>query len=329
MSAIADRLLAVDELQIEVLVDNRTDGLSSAPSSVTSEFSRVLARRNAVLGGPCLCCAGHGLSLLVTATIGDHREQLLFDAGPDPELFERNVRVLETDLSRVTDVVLSHGHWDHAAGLPSALKLIADGGRVRPRVHMNPDMFKRRGVRIAERVLPFADIPGEASLSLAGGEPIISNEERLLCGNSFYLSTEIPRITSFETGFFGHVRWEESQQQWVDDALIMDERYLAVRIRDKGLMVFSACSHAGIVNVLADARKRFPGDRLFAVIGGLHLSGFAMEGKITQTIDAMAGFGLEVILPAHCTGWRAVNAIVERFGESSTIPCAVGQLLRF
>lgn len=328
MSA-AGKMLAVDGLQIDVLVDNRTDGLSSAPPAVTSEFSRVLSRRNAVVAGPCLCCAGHGLSLLVTASVDGRREQLLFDAGPDPDLFERNVRVLETDLGRVTDVVLSHGHWDHAAGLTRALKLIRKGAAAAPRVHLNSGMFKRRGVRVADRVLPFADIPDLSALRLAGGEPTVDDGERLLCSGSFYLSGEIPRTTSFETGFFGHVRWEEAQRQWVDDALIMDERYLAVRIRDRGLMIFSACSHAGAINVLCEARRRFPDDRLFGLIGGLHLSGLAMESKIAQTVDAMAGIGLEVIIPAHCTGWRAINAIAERFGEPATIPCAVGQLMRF
>jgi 7,8-dihydropterin-6-yl-methyl-4-(beta-D-ribofuranosyl)aminobenzene 5'-phosphate synthase len=38
----------------------------------------------------------------------------------------------------------------------------------------------------------------------------------------------------------------------------MDERFVAVNVDGKGLYVFSACSHAGIINVLQDARERFP-----------------------------------------------------------------------
>jgi 7,8-dihydropterin-6-yl-methyl-4-(beta-D-ribofuranosyl)aminobenzene 5'-phosphate synthase len=37
----------------------------------------------------------------------------------------------------------------------------------------------------------------------------------------------------------------------------MDERYAAVDVRGKGLVLFSSCSHAGICNVVTDARKRF------------------------------------------------------------------------
>lgn len=39
---------------------------------------------------------------------------------------------------------------------------------------------------------------------------------------------------------------------WEDDPLILDERYVAVNLRGKGPIIFSACSHAGIINVLTD-----------------------------------------------------------------------------
>ena len=38
---------------------------------------------------------------------------------------------------------------------------------------------------------------------------------------------------------------------------IMDERYVAVDVLGKGLVIFSACSHAGIVNVVRDAIAEF------------------------------------------------------------------------
>ncbi len=53
----------------------------------------------------------------------------------------------------------------------------------------------------------------------------------------------------------------------------MDERFVAVNVRDKGIVVFTACSHAGVVNVLQHARDCFPGVPVHAVLGGFHLSG--------------------------------------------------------
>jgi 7,8-dihydropterin-6-yl-methyl-4-(beta-D-ribofuranosyl)aminobenzene 5'-phosphate synthase len=36
----------------------------------------------------------------------------------------------------------------------------------------------------------------------------------------------------------------------------MDERMLVAHVGNLGLIVFSACSHAGIVNVCTDVRQR-------------------------------------------------------------------------
>jgi 7,8-dihydropterin-6-yl-methyl-4-(beta-D-ribofuranosyl)aminobenzene 5'-phosphate synthase len=101
-----------------------------------------------------------------------------------------------------------------------------------------------------------------------------------------------------------------------------------VNIAGKGLVVFSACSHAGIVNVLTHARASFPGVPLYAVIGGLHLSG-ANEEIILQTIEAMKAFQLSIIAAGHCTGWRAMGALGAAFGDKVVAPTAVGKRFVF
>jgi 7,8-dihydropterin-6-yl-methyl-4-(beta-D-ribofuranosyl)aminobenzene 5'-phosphate synthase len=109
----------------------------------------------------------------------------------------------------------------------------------------------------------------------------------------------------------------------------MDERYLVAHVKDKGLVVFSACSHAGVVNVLTDVRRAFPGVAVHAVLGGLHLSGAVMEARIAETTAGLRAFGLQQIAPAHCTGWRAVQALVHAFGEAVVAPAAVGSRYTF
>ena len=101
-----------------------------------------------------------------------------------------------------------------------------------------------------------------------------------------------------------------------------------MQLRDKGLMVFSACSHAGIVNVLHHARDCFPGVRLHAVMGGLHLAG-PTESIIPETIRDLVSFRADLIIAAHCTGWRAVNALTAAFGEERVVPAAVGKVFSF
>ncbi len=107
----------------------------------------------------------------------------------------------------------------------------------------------------------------------------------------------------------------------------MDERFVAVRVREKGVVVLTACSHAGVVNVLMHARSCFPQAPLFGVVGGFHLSG-ANERVIPETVEALRAFKLTTIAAAHCTGWRAVNALAAAFGDA-VAPSAVGKTYRF
>jgi 7,8-dihydropterin-6-yl-methyl-4-(beta-D-ribofuranosyl)aminobenzene 5'-phosphate synthase len=62
---------------------------------------------------------------------------------------------------------------------------------------------------------------------------------------------------------------------------------------------------------------------LHAVLGGFHLNGPIFEPLIPRVLDDLASMNPAVIVPAHCTGWRANHAIGARFGDAY-IPNAVG-----
>jgi 7,8-dihydropterin-6-yl-methyl-4-(beta-D-ribofuranosyl)aminobenzene 5'-phosphate synthase len=108
----------------------------------------------------------------------------------------------------------------------------------------------------------------------------------------------------------------------------MDERFLAVNVANKGMVVFTACSHAGVINVLKHAKSLFADVPLYAVVGGFHLTG-SNERIIPNTVEAIREFDLAVIAPGHCTGWRAVNALANAFGDGKLAPLAVGKRYTF
>jgi 7,8-dihydropterin-6-yl-methyl-4-(beta-D-ribofuranosyl)aminobenzene 5'-phosphate synthase len=91
--------------------------------------------------------------------------------------------------------------------------------------------------------------------------------------------------------------------------------------------VFSACSHAGIVNVCRHARATFPDLPMHAVMGGLHLSG-ANEAIIPETVEALKELGFKTIAAGHCTGWRAMTALANAFPDALA-PLAVGKQVTF
>jgi 7,8-dihydropterin-6-yl-methyl-4-(beta-D-ribofuranosyl)aminobenzene 5'-phosphate synthase len=323
-------LAPIDEVEILVLVDNTTDGLSTTPANVESEFASATRRGLRAPSGRCLCCAVHGFSCLITVHRGDAHHSVLFDSGPEDYAFERNTTRLGAELGTVESIVLSHGHWDHSGAMLLALGAIRsrNGGREVP-YYAHPGMFRSRGIMVpGAGVRPMDDVPGIDDLTALGARVICTTEPQCFLDDMVFLSGEIPRVTSFERGLPGQVRRTEDGKGWEPDELLIDERWLAVSITGKGLVVFSACSHAGVVNVLKHARTTFPDVPLYGVMGGLHLSG-TNEAVIPQTVEAMKEFQLATIAAGHCTGWRAMSALAAAFGDKVLAPSAVGKRYTF
>jgi len=320
------KLRPLDTCEVLVLVDNVSDILSTVPDGVVPEVPNVVKAGASELSGKCLCCAQWGLSLIIKTSDGDQDQTLLFDSGPEGYGVKRNGDRLGVKFEDIDAAVFSHGHWDHVGGMLTALELIAtaNGGRKTP-VYANQGMFVDRAMmRPDGSKLPFESVPSFAELEAAGGQLMLKDEEQLLLNNQFYLSGEIPRVTIYEKGLLGQVKRLDTGE-WVKDEIIEDERFVAVHVRNKGIIVFTACSHAGVVNVLLQARQLFDPIPLYGVMGGFHLSGNYCESIIPQTIEDLKEFNLQMMVPGHCTGWRAMHKLVETFGEDKVVPSAVGR----
>lgn len=322
-------LAAIDKLDIQVLIDNTTDSLSSVPANVEPEFAYLRRKGMRMLSGKELCCAHHGLSYLVTAQRGPVSHAVLFDAGPEGDAFERNASRLGADLGSVESIVLSHGHWDHAGGILRAIELIRDRNGMKEIPYFaHPKMFASRARELpGGTMFPMEDVPTIEVLTRSGARVVNTTREQVLL-NVFYVSGEIPRVTPFEQGLPFHYQKSADGQHWEADPWIVDERYMAAYVTGKGLVIFTACSHAGAINVLTAARQRFPELPVHALIGGLHLSG-PTEPLIPATIEAMQAFSLHTVAAGHCTGWRAVTALMNAFGDSVVVPTAVGKRFEF
>jgi 7,8-dihydropterin-6-yl-methyl-4-(beta-D-ribofuranosyl)aminobenzene 5'-phosphate synthase len=316
----------VDALEVLVLVDNVTDSLSSNPRDVLPEWSVLLTGgKLRVLAGSNICCAHHGLSLLLTARVGSRTRTLLFDAGPAAATFQRNSEILGVDFASVEAVVLSHGHWDHAGGLLAAVESIARArGDKSFACYVHPGMFRQRATKRPDGQLYVNElVPDPERLSEAGAKVLNTREPQSVADGAFYVSGEIPRVTRYEAGVPNHLTRSADGKAWEPDPLIMDERFVSVNVRGKGQFVFSACSHAGLINVLTHARSVFPSIPLYGAMGGLHLSGIN-EAVIPQTVADLKTFGLKLLAPGHCTGWRALSQMAREFGNE-LVPSAVGK----
>ncbi|MEO8329102.1 MAG: MBL fold metallo-hydrolase, partial [Candidatus Nanopelagicales bacterium] len=85
----------------------------------------------------------------------------------------------------------------------------------------------------------------------------------------------------------------------------------------------TGCGHSGIVNIIRYAKRLTGVAKVYAVMGGFHLSGRLFEPAIPPTVAALAAESPLFVVPAHCTGWTAQLALAAGLPEAFT-PNSVG-----
>jgi 7,8-dihydropterin-6-yl-methyl-4-(beta-D-ribofuranosyl)aminobenzene 5'-phosphate synthase len=305
----------VDELSVLMVCDNTMDLLlpDEGPARRLSLAGMgrqvpVLAARTLREGKvPDAPLAQHGFSALVEVRKGNRVRRLLFDTGLTPDGCAENLRRLGRDPAGIEAIVCSHGHFDHATGLSG---LIGRIGRASLPVLIHPEFWARRRLALPGGE-PF-ELPTTSrhALDEAGFEVIEQRQPSFLFDRSVLITGEVDRVTGFEKGFPIHQAWRGAS--WEPDPLILDDQALIANIAGRGLVVLTGCGHAGIINICRYAQRLTGVSTLHAVIGGFHLTGPLFEPVIADTVGALEQLAPEVIVPAHCTGWKATHAIARR-----------------
>src|SRR5436190_22741407 len=308
-------LQPVDALAVTTLVDNVTDSLladqgpAKRPSIAASP--RMPARFLAGGNTDDALRAEHGFSVLVTIARGGRVTRVLFDAGRTPDGLVENMRRLELSPSEIDIIVLSHGHWDHTTGMDG---LVRELGRRNMPVLIHPEFWTRRRLAFPGRDPIELPTTSKGALRGAGFEIVEQRQPSFLLDGSLLVTGEVDRTTEFESGFPGHEA--HRQGAWQPDPLILDDQALVAAVRGRGLVVLTGCGHSGIINILRYVRKLTGENRIHAVVGGFHLGGPLFEKIIAPTTEALAAFSPDHIVPTHCTGWRATQAIASAFPDA-------------
>ncbi len=300
----------VDEVTVTTLVDNTFDALLGSSPGVTrppAGAGRVPAPQ--FDGGDTVAGlrAEHGFSALVTVRSGNTASTLLFDTGVSPDGMAVNAERLGVDVGALQGVVLSHGHFDHAGGFDGLARL---RGRSGLPLTVHPAVWTRRRL----------DLPGgrgtelptlsRGALEREGFAVIERRQPSLLAGGAL-ITGEVDRVTEFERGMPPpHQAWDG--HGWRHDPAVLDDQALVVSVRGRGLVIVTGCGHAGVVNIIRHAMRLTGVSRLLAVIGGFHLSGPAFEPVIPPTVAALTELAPELIVPGHCTGWRAQHTLAAK-----------------
>jgi 7,8-dihydropterin-6-yl-methyl-4-(beta-D-ribofuranosyl)aminobenzene 5'-phosphate synthase len=297
----------VDQVTITTMVDNTFDALLPSAAGITRPTlgtGRVAARQFTDGETAAGMRAEHGFSALVTVQSGNASSTLLFDTGASPDALTVNAERLGIDVGGLQGVVLSHGHFDHTGGLDGLDRL---RGRSGMPLTVHPAAWTRRRLELPGG--RYFEMPtlSRGALEREGFEVIERRQPSLLAGG-ILITGEVDRTTEFERGMPPqHQAWDG--HAWRHDPTVIDDQALVIRVRGRGLIVVTGCGHAGVVNIIRHAMRLTGTDRLLAVIGGFHLSGPAFEPIIDPTVAAITELDPELIVPGHCTGWRAQHAL--------------------
>lgn len=305
-------LKAVDRVEILSVMDNSIDVLMAS-----TPLARRLKRDRDALSKPQLR-AEHGVSMLVTTYEEDKKDSFLFDTGVTIDGVLHNMDVLEIKGNELHAVVLSHGHTDHTRGLMGFIKRY---GRPRVPIVLHPDAYlKRKNVQPDGHESEHIP-PSRRDLEAEDVEIIEEREPTMVIGGRALVTGQISRTTPFEKGSPAQVAWIDGK--WQPDPWIHDDQAIVLNVKNRGLVVLTGCGHAGVVNTLKCARELTGVNQVHAVIGGFHLTGPTFEPIISPTIQALKEFNPSVIVPQHCTGWKATHLIAREF-PTAFIPNSVG-----
>ncbi len=231
---------------------------------------------------------------------GNHN--ILLDSGASAA-FADNADKLGVDLSKVDIAVLSHAHHDHSDGFDefcrrnhscpiyiqksvrtNLYKLKEDGYNYLGISAEVNRRFRKRAIRVSE------------PMTIADGVHLVPHTTRNLKKQGLRESMFMKRGQSYIPDDFKH------------------EHSLVLEIPDsEEIVVLNSCSHAGAYNIIDEVTRAFPGKRIKAYLGGLHL--------FNKTDDEVRAFAQLVkdrdvgkLFTVHCTGDHQFELLKEILG---------------
>ena len=237
-------------------------------------------------------------------------DAILFDTGITGK-FVDNANKLGIDLKNVDVTAISHGHFDHGGGLRRFMELNEDSKVYLPTHADEAHYFK--GFAIIKRCIGmdkalFSDYAVRISMinefkEIAEDVYLIKNIELKypIPAGSKYLYME-------RNGHLVHDNFEHEQMMVIKE--------------DDSMVIFSGCSHHGVLNMVDAAVNQFPDMPVKALFGGFHFIGLPFFNHMAESRTNVENIGrklleypIKKVYTGHCTGRKAYPILKNVMGN--------------
>jgi 7,8-dihydropterin-6-yl-methyl-4-(beta-D-ribofuranosyl)aminobenzene 5'-phosphate synthase len=294
---------AIDEVEIRILADNNVKG------------GRIIGEA--------------GFAALVKVRYDDSSEfQFLFDtAGGTPSL-EHNAKFLREafgiDISSIEMIVLSHGHWDHVAGVMKIINMIE---RPVP-VLCHPDALEHKTLTEdsgKKHEIGIHEYYNKSELETR--TEVIVTKEPYKVADGITTTGVVPRTNDFEklTGNLQKITTKVNGEETIDP--IEDDLSVIFHLKDESIVILTGCCHSGVVNTVEHAVTLTGSSSVIGVVGGLHLHDASKE-RLSKTVKHLRRYPLTAIAACHCTGLKGRAALMYAFEEPFK-DVGAGSVLKF
>lgn len=247
-----------------------------------------------------------GLSL----HIAFNNQSILFDTGASGS-FADNAKLLSVDLDSVEVVVLSHHHFDHGGGLRRFFDLNS-----KAKVYLADLPDGECYVKILGLLNKYIGLDKEIINEYHDRFEIVSKPTEVL--PDVYV---LPNILSNHPKPIGNKQLYLKKDGNLKPDDFAHETILAIKDNGK-LVIFTGCSHNGILNMVDTVMKEFEGFPIKAMIGGFHLLASPPFNFMAGTRSEVENLGrsvldypIEATYTGHCTGNKAFEVLKSIMGD--------------
>lgn len=253
---------------------------------------------------------------------------ILFDAGSNANIFQKNIETLNINLNSVDIAIVSHAHFDHLNGIDYLLKINPNVKIYFPEDFFwgSPCPFDATGTEpdstehLPKHMRYFDGEKTKFLINQSGGRFLNANIEFIKNNTEILPGVTLITTESDYMGYFskypGKTFVPGQFQNTESEAKLSKLQELSLCLQtDEGDTLLVGCSHSSI-EVILDKTVAHTSRPIKLLYGGLHLIPFNRE-QLSQIISHIKDkIQVRQVAPTHCTGHLAFQMLQETYQEN-------------